>query len=238
MCDFYDIQRPMAEIMAKVRAAPMSIEKVVMVTEMSRIPGKQQHFLPLAAEALNYARVKLIAWPEMLDFVLANAEARKDVVFSLLQDLGGINAFGAKNEAPFTFRFKATNVNGEDATSVYFFGSNLKWFFQFHKSNFEASFGCHSHESGNKVTADVSVAVYQPSQNWARRDLYNTRRVVFDNEWNVSLAQPLLTKNFMQSNGFVKDNCVFLEVTVKLVEVEDIPDYMGISEVSLHPKKK
>ena len=56
MCDFYDITRPMAEILAKVRAAPMSIEKALMVTEMSRIPGKQQQFLPLAVEALNYAR--------------------------------------------------------------------------------------------------------------------------------------------------------------------------------------
>ena len=49
-------------------------------------------------------RVELTAWPKVLDFVLTNAEARKDVVVSLLQELSGTNAFGGKNEAPFTFR--------------------------------------------------------------------------------------------------------------------------------------
>ena len=64
--------------------------------------------------------------------------------------------------------------------------------------------------TATRAATDVSMAVYQPNQNWAHCDLYSTRRVVFDTEWQSSLAQPLLSKNFMMRNGFVKVTCFFL----------------------------
>ena len=69
--------------------------------------------------------------------------------------------------------------------------------------------------TATRAATDVSIAVYQTNQNWAQCDLYSTQRVVFNTEGQSSLAQPLLNKNFIMRNSFVKVISFFTPPNIK-----------------------
>eukprot|EP00088_Acartia_fossae_P034873 TRINITY_DN35850_c0_g1_i10.p1 TRINITY_DN35850_c0_g1~~TRINITY_DN35850_c0_g1_i10.p1 ORF type:complete len:160 (-),score=25.80 TRINITY_DN35850_c0_g1_i10:117-596(-) len=143
---------------------------------------------------------------------------------------------------PVVFRFKVDTILGftgwnTSTSSPTFMGSNLLWQIRLSKEDWKISINCCNLSDWKeaKVCAEVDVQVYKPSE-WGKHTLTTVAMLEFTSTCSSVGLKSVMDKASLQENGFVsKLSKLHLEVRIRVVKMEGISDYSGITEEKLAP---
>eukprot|EP00088_Acartia_fossae_P055803 TRINITY_DN6485_c0_g1_i2.p1 TRINITY_DN6485_c0_g1~~TRINITY_DN6485_c0_g1_i2.p1 ORF type:complete len:346 (+),score=71.07 TRINITY_DN6485_c0_g1_i2:46-1083(+) len=242
ICDYYQITKLSNPLTKKIQELPITVSNLMEAFSTSQnlmvVPGCQKVGRFLQERSIIFAMVNFTSWQNLISFLAASnypMESLVEILECLLE------------EQDFDLRCKFSITESPSQFSLNFIKQNLEWKIEVKKEKYddEECLQCFLHCQGFQqyldgwkcLTEGLNMEVYNYCDGtWSNDGAQEDADVDIDilNEDTSSAIGYFRIKYWDEvmdpNEGYIKDGRIEIKLSFKVVEVEGIPECLGVQE--------